>query len=346
MAIDIEQVKRRHPIADVVAARGVALHAQGGRLSGRCPFHEDRAPSLVVYPETRSFYCFGCGAGGDVIDFVRRADDVGFREAIDRLGGRPEQPSAPAVRTPAPPRLSLDDRLILSAACELYHETLMRAPEPQRYLRERGVPAWVVRQCRVGYSDGRQLVPYLRRRRLSLKRAEELGLLFARGSETMAGRVVVPELRGAYCGWMVGRALDDRDPRRYRGLSLPRPLLGYERVRGRPRVFLTEGPFDYLTLTGWGLPACALLGTQPGERTLQVLAHVRSIVLVLDSDDAGQQAAARLSAALRGRAHVLELPPDVKDVSALGTERGGRERFFEVLNASERRVRDAQAAAG
>ena len=59
---------------------------------------------------------------------------------------------------------------------------------------------------RLGTSDGRRLVPYLKRRRLSLKRAGELGLLFASGDETMPGRLVIPEVRGAHCGWMVGRA--------------------------------------------------------------------------------------------------------------------------------------------
>ena len=82
MTTDIEQVKRTNPIADVIASHGVALRPQGGRLSGRCPFHKDASPSLTVYPETASFYCFGCGTGGDVIDFVRRTGGLGFREAI------------------------------------------------------------------------------------------------------------------------------------------------------------------------------------------------------------------------------------------------------------------------
>ena len=87
MTTDIEQVKRTNPIADVIASHGVALRPQGGRLSGRCPFHKDASPSLTVYPETASFYCFGCGTGGDVVDFVRRTGGLGFREAIQQLGG-------------------------------------------------------------------------------------------------------------------------------------------------------------------------------------------------------------------------------------------------------------------
>ena len=343
--IDIDQLKRRNPITEVVRRHGVELRGQGKRLTGRCPFHDDRTPSLCVYPETESFHCFGCGAAGDVIDFIRRTEGLSFREAVVRLGGGAV--GAAAGRAPAPPGqarpsheseqvpvLSLDDRLILTAACELYHETLLETPAALRYLDERGVQPWVAKRCRLGTSDGRRLVPYLKRRRLSLKRAGELGLLFASGDEAMAGRLVIPELRGAHCGWMVGRAPDGAGGPKYRGLSLPKPLLGYE--RGRRRLFLTEGPFDWLTLTGWGLPACALLGTQPGRGVLRLLERARSVVLVMDNDEAGRGAAQRLSAELGGRARVLELPAGVKDVSELGARPGGRDTFFRLLGAERR----------
>jgi len=349
--IDPEQVKRRHPIAAVVEQHGVSLRGTGRRLVARCPFHEDHAPSFSVYPDTQSFHCFGCGASGDVIDFIRRTEGLGFREAVARLGdgtagganASPRRAEAPG-QTEKPRRLSLDDRLMLTAACELYHDTLLRTPGVLQYLETRGIPAWAARQCQLGYSDGRLLVSYLRRRRLSLKRARELGLLFRSDDETMAGRVVIPELRGAHCGWMVGRVLDGRRQPKYRGLSLPRPLLGYERTRGHSRVFLTEGPFDWLTLVGWGLPACALLGTQPGRDTLRLLGRARAVVLVLDSDQAGREANAHFATALGERARVLDLPEGVKDVNELGAQPGGRDTFFRLLAEAMGRQRDAAPA--
>ena len=75
---DTDAIRRDHPIGDVVAASGLQLRPMGGRLTGVCPFHGDTRPSFVVYPATRSYYCFGCGAGGDVIDFVARRNKVGF----------------------------------------------------------------------------------------------------------------------------------------------------------------------------------------------------------------------------------------------------------------------------
>ena len=85
MVYDVDSIKQRNPIADVIAAHGVALRESGAHLVGLCPFHKDEHPSFAVYPETRSFYCFGCNAGGDVIDFVRRADNLSFRDALERL---------------------------------------------------------------------------------------------------------------------------------------------------------------------------------------------------------------------------------------------------------------------
>ena len=334
---EVAEVKRRHPIEEVIAGHGVELRPQGGRLAGRCPFHDDRSPSLVVYPETRSYYCFGCGAGGDAIDFVRRAGGLGFREALARLGEAPASaPGGPAApprqrRRPVPPPLSLDDRLMLTAACELYHEALRETPQALRYLEERGIPPWLVRARRLGVSDGSRLVPYLKRRRLSLRRARELGLLFESGDEAMSGRVVIPDLRGAHCGWMVGRALSGESSPKYRALSLPRPLLGLDR-RWR-RVFLTEGPFDWLTLAAWGLPACALLGTHAGGNVLRLLDRARSVVLVMDNDDPGREAAARLRETLGDRARVLELPEGASDVNELAMQSGGREAFFRLLDA-------------
>ncbi len=346
MATDTERFKQGNPIADVVEQHGVELRRSGGRLSGRCPFHEDGSPSLVVYPETRSFYCFGCGAGGDVIDFVRRAEGLGFREALERLdSGTGSDASITKRSAPERRRLSLDDRLILSAACELYHETLLRTSEALHYLEQRGIPPWVVRECRLGFSDGQQLAPYLKRRRLSLKRAQEMGLLFRGDGETMAGRLVVPELRGAHCGWMVGRSLDDGVQPKYRGLSLPKPLLGGERVRRRQRVFVTEGPFDWLTALSWNLPACALLGTQVRAGALRMLDRARSVVFLLDSDQAGRDAAEQLAASIGDRAIVFQLPDGVKDLNELGAQPDGRQTFFHALDAAQAMRRKERADA-
>jgi DNA primase len=371
MVYDIDGIKQRNPIEEVVASHGVELRPSGSHLTGRCPFHQDEHPSLVVYPESRSFYCFGCGAGGDVIDFVRRAAGLSFVDALERLSnhqdGRtpparhvPHAPAEPRNNRPGPDRsaafsaqtgarpgerLSLDDRMILAAACGVFHETLLRTPKALRYLKERGIGTPVVRRCQVGFSDGRSLRRYLQSRRLSLRRATEMGLFWPRHGrgETMAGRIVVPELRWGQCIWLLGRALDsearlvrdDRQPK-YRGLSLPKPVLGYERVRGRPRVLVTEGAFDYLTGVSWGLPICALLGTLVGAQRLAFLERARRVLIVFDNDEPGRQAAAELAERLGPHARIVHLPEGVKDLNDLARGEDARGTFVRLLKEADR----------
>ncbi len=97
---DLDALKRRNPIAQVIGSHGVRLRPHGRRLTGRCPFHNDGRPSLVVYPATQSYFCFGCGAGGDVIDFLRRAEGLDFKQALTRLDGLRPAP-APVSDRPA-----------------------------------------------------------------------------------------------------------------------------------------------------------------------------------------------------------------------------------------------------
>ena len=335
MVYDIDSIKQRNSIAHVVAAHGVVLRESGTHLVGLCPFHQDEHPSFAVYPETRSFYCFGCNVGGDVIDFVRRANKLSFRDALERLSnGQPPQPSNPPRSEP----LSLDDRMILTAATAVYHETLLHAPKALKYLEDRGIGQPVVRRCRLGYSDGRSLRPYLQRHRLSIKRATEMGLFWPKGArgETMAGRIVIPELRTGQCIWMLGRGLDEERQPKYRGLSLPKPILGYERVRGRSRVFVTEGTFDYLTGVAWGLSMCALLGTQVRAERLSFLQRTRKVLIVFDNDVPGREAATNLRRSLGARARVITLPAGIKDLSDLASVPHGRATFFQLVKDADR----------
>lgn len=342
---DIQGVKERNPIEEVISRHGIVLLRSGSRMTGRCPFHDDKNPSLVVYPETRSFYCFGCSASGDVIDFVRRMDGLGFRAALERLNGdglptnfHANGNRPPAERHPPHTRLSLDDRMILTAASAVYHDLLWQSPRALAYLESRGIGPATIRRCRLGYSDGHVFSRYLQRHRLSIKRARAMGLLWKDGRERMAGRVVVPEMRGDQCIWMVGRALTDDGNPKYRGLSLPKPLLGYDRVRGRKRVYLTEGTLDYVTGVGWNLPICGLQGIKLRPDRLAFLEKAGSVLIVLDNDEAGDQATAFFSELLGSRAVFIRLPDGVKDLNLLGQMPDGRETFFRLVREAELEV--------
>jgi DNA primase catalytic core len=368
---DAAALKRDRPLVGVLEAGGVRLRpGTAGTFWALCPFHAETQASFFVDvrdPDDQHFHCFGaCGAHGDVITFVRLRERVGFAEACARLAG-----AAPPGRPPAPPgaadsrvrspgaarrarrwdRLSLDEQVVLSTACAVYQHALWRAPAVLAYLRGRGLPDWVIRQCGLGYADGHSLEAYLRRRS-GLLMAQELGLLRApsRGDgarplrEFFAGRVVVPELRGGHAIWFIGRRLAD-DGARAKYVALPgeRPVLGYDRAAGRREVFLCEGVFDYLTAVAWRLPACSPCGTAlPAER-LGFLAGTRAVYGVLDGDDAGRAAAERFGTQLGGRFLPVRLP-DGCDLNDLGRGPQGRAQFFRLLTAARLSGRPAPPA--
>jgi len=339
---DVLSIRRANPIEDVVCRFGVELRPVGRRLVGSCPFHRDGRPSLAVYPDNDSYFCFGCGAGGDVIDFVARQHSVGFKEAAATLAGQPE---ARRGREPVPPKivrlanrrqtdpLTRAEADVIDAAASFYHYALRRSRETRAYLAARGIDPNTARRCRLGLGC-HGLADHLRRRELSLAAARRVGLL-AGDEDSMLGRIVIPDLRGGRAAWLTGRALGLGGPR-YLNLRLPTPLLGLGLVCGAD-VVVTEGPFDWLTAVQWGLPAVALLGTHVSRSTERALMRFRRVYLALDADEAGRRAAARLMSALGPRAIAVELPPGVHDLNDLGRSPAGAEAFQRCLEHATHR---------
>jgi len=333
---DVLSIRRANPIEEMIVRSGVTLRPAGRRLAGACPFHADDRPSLVVYPHNESYFCFGCGAGGDVIDFVARLHGVGFREAAAMLSvpSTQHKDSRSQSRTLVSIASRNEDELltesegaVVESAAAFYHDALWRSREALTYLETRGIDRNTARRCRLGFGHP-GLAEYFRRRRLSLAAAQRVGLL-AGDTETMLGRIVVPDLRGGKATWLTGRALRQGTPR-YLNLRLPKPLLGLGLVRS-DEVVVTEGPFDWLTAVRWGLPAVALLGTHVSRQAAQALARFRRVYLALDADEAGQSAASQIAADLRGRGVIVDLPRGIHDLNDLGRLPDGREAFQRCL---------------
>ena len=334
---DIEAIRAAHPIAHAVSGAGVELRRSGRRLVGLCPFHEDRTPSLMVYEETGSYFCFGCDAGGDVFDFVGRLRGTAFRETAALLagsagGGRPPPAAAPpSLRRPIR-AAAADEAAVIEAAASLYTGQYGRGREARSYLRGRGIDDGVAAGMRVGFAGG-GLARHLEHSRLGLDTARGLGLLTG-DRDTLSGRIVVPDLdaRGL-ATWLTARSLDGREPR-YLNLRLPSPLLGLEQVRraAASAVVVTEGPFDWLTLCAWRLPGVALLGTHVSREVLATLRSLGRVYLALDADDPGGLATARLASALKTKATVVPLPGGAHDISELARRRDGRAAFLRSLH--------------
>ena len=131
--VDIPALKARHPLGDTVEASGVRLRGRGRVRQGVCPFHDEVEGSFTVYGDSERFYCFGCGEGGDVLDFVRRVENLSLPEAIARLDGSPGLAPRAAVRPagarrPKSAALPPRDPALLTAAARFYAGRLRRQP--------------------------------------------------------------------------------------------------------------------------------------------------------------------------------------------------------------------------
>ena len=218
--VDIPALKARHPLGDTVEASGVRLRGRGRVRQGVCPFHDEVEGSFTVYADSERFYCFGCGEGGDVLDFIRRSENLSLPEAIARLDGSPGlAPRAahrPArTRRPTSAALPPRDPTLLTAAARFYAGRLRRSSEAREYLASRGVGPVAAARLGLGYSPGSGLRLALEALGFSADRVRDSGLFMERGAERFAGMVVVPDpvsstgqATGGLVRWLVGRALN------------------------------------------------------------------------------------------------------------------------------------------
>ena len=298
-----------------------------------------------MYADSERFYCFGCGEGGDVLDFVQKAEGLTLPEAIARLDGSPGLAPRAAIRPagtrrPRSAALPPRDPALLTAAARFYAGGLRRHSEAREYLASRGVGPVAAARLGLGYAPGSGLRQALESLGFSEKRIRDSGLFMERGSERFAGMVVVPDASGGLVRWLAGRAVaSDRTPR-FQSLPGPKPVLGLGRLGPAPPwAVLAEGLFDWLALTGWGLPAVAALGTQGVERVASALRGYPRVFLAFDGDDAGREAAERLLTLLGRRAAAVTLPQGVGDVSELAALPHGRAAFLRLLSMAARSAR-------
>ena len=344
-SVDIPTLKARHPLGDIVEASGVRLSGRGRVRQGVCPFHDEAEGSFTVYEDSQRFWCFGCGSGGDVLDFIQRSEGLSLPEAIARLDGSPGlAPRAahrPArTRRPASAALAPRDPALMTAAARFYAGRLRRSTEAREYLASRGVGPVAADRLSLGYSPGGGLRQALESLGFSGKRIRDSGLFMERGSERFAGMVVVPDPAGGLVHWLKGRALDSFARPRFQALPGPKPVLGLGRFGPAPPwVVVAEGLFDWLLLTGWGLSACAALGTQGVERIASALRGCPRVFLAFDADDAGREATDGLLTLLGRRAAAVTLPEGIGDVGELAALPHGRSIFLRLLSLAARSAR-------
>ncbi|MFZ5775934.1 MAG: DNA primase [Thermodesulfobacteriota bacterium] len=330
----VQRVKEAADIAGVVGEH-VSLKRAGANLKGLCPFHAEKTPSFTVNPARGTYHCFGCGEGGDVINFVMRYHRLSFVEALRDLARRyqvelPEKPLNPGELERARKRDAL--YAVNAKAAELYHAQLLSDPSAQAcrdYLAKRGIPQEIIAEFRLGFAPDNWnfLAPALTRHQLRIETAREAGLLVSRDSggfyDRFRNRVMFPilDLTGRVVAFG-GRILGEGQPKYMNSPESPvfdksRTLFGLyqnrEQIRKAGRCLVVEGNFDLLSLVVHGVRhVAAPLGTALTQHHVRALkGYAGEVILLFDGDQAGLKAAMRavpLFLAEQVAARVVVLP--------------------------------------
>ncbi len=347
----LEELKYRSDIEQIVSPY-TNLKRAGRNLTGLCPFHSEKTPSFVVYPENNSFYCFGCGAGGDIITFVRMAEHLEYTEAVrflaDRAGMKlPEEADDPLSR--------LKTRVLEAnrEAARFYHETLISAEGRAGldYLRGRGLSDRTIRRFGLGFAPDRwdALRNRLREKGFSDDELVAASLL-RRGQrggsfDQFRNRVIFPiiDLRGSVIAFG-GRIMGEGRPKYLNSPDTPvfkksRGLfaLNLAKATAQPRLILCEGYMDAIAVHQAGFDnAVATLGTALTDEQARLISqYTGEVVIAYDSDEAGQKAtrrAAGLFAKTGVRVRVLTMA-GAKDPDEY-LKKYGQQRFARLLDES------------
>ncbi len=318
---DIDEVKARVNIADVVGER-VALKPAGvGSMKGLCPFHDERSPSFHVRPQVGYYHCFGCGESGDVYSFLRAMDHVSFTEAVERMAARVGYTLHYEDGGAAPETTGRSRLYAANAAAAEYFRGQLLSPEAdtaRRFLGDRGFDAGAAAHFGIGYAPKgwSSLMDHLLGQKFSRDELVQAGLVSQgqRGVyDRFRGRLVWPirDVTGQVIGFGARKLYDDDQGPKY--LNTPEtPIykkaqvlygldLAKRDISREHRVVVVEGYTDVMACHLAGITtAIASCGTAFGSDHITVLRRVMGddsasgeVVFTFDPDAAGQKAALR-----------------------------------------------------
>ncbi len=311
----VDEVLHRTDIEQLIGGY-VSLKRSASNYVGLCPFHSEKSPSFTVFPADNSFYCFGCGVGGNAITFLRRMENLEFEDAVEALARRAgitvkrEAGTERGVRYDRQ-RFYEMNRL----AARFFHKCLYddnpKAREALRYLTEtRGLSSATIKHFGLGFAPDSYtaLTEFLRKAGYTedeliagffAGKSERTGRLF----DSFRNRVMFPiiDVSGNVIAFG-GRVMDDSMPKYKNSSDTPvfkksRNLfaLNYARKHCADRILLCEGYMDVIALHAAGFPfAVATLGTAITPDQARMLTHyTKKVILSYDSDEAGQKATMR-----------------------------------------------------
>lgn len=350
----IEEIKERNDIEEVIS-RYVNLKRAGSNFSGSCPFHSERTPSFTVFPATQSYYCFGCGAGGDAVSFLMNIENLSYIEALTVLAERAGV-KLPTDGSFEPTGVSRNRVFEMNKeAARFYRERLFdekTGAAAREYLIRRGLSSSIIKRFGLGFApEGFEMSNTLRKKGYTneelvagflCKLSERTG----RPYDMFRGRVMFPIIDTS--GRVVafgGRIMGDGEPKYLNSSDTPvfkksKTLyaLNYAKEHCSEELILCEGYMDVIALHNAGVEnAVATLGTALTPDQARLMAkHTKRVIICYDSDEAGKRAATRAIEIL------TETGLDVRILRLKGAKdpdefikKYGVDKFRDALNGSD-----------
>ena len=346
----IEELTRRTDIVELVGSY-VQLKRKGRLYGGLCPFHSEKSPSFYVYPDTQSFYCFGCGAGGDAITFAKKINSIDYPEAVKLLAARAGMPEPQEDDKTG--RLRSRVLSMNKEAARFFHaclnSTVEEARQARAYWRRRGLDDKTIVRFGLGYApnDGQALYQYLRDKGYNQQELDASGLFKRSPSGRIYclfwKRVMTPifDLRGNIIAFG-GRVLDDSKPKY---VNSPETLVYHKsdtvfalqiaKRSASRRFVLCEGYMDVISMQQAGIDTavCACGTALTPDQVRLISEYADEVILSYDSDEAGQKATLRSLELFRNspvKVGVLQIP-GAKDPDEY-IKKYGAERFKALLD--------------
>lgn len=309
----LTELRFKNDIEQTISAY-TQLKRRGKNLVGLCPFHNEKTPSFTVYPDSQSFYCYGCGVGGEVISFIRKAENLDFTEAVRFLCDRASMvmPTDGYDNSMAERRKRTFE--INKQAARFFNSCLFtdEGRAGLEYYKNRGMKKSTITRFGLGYAPDKwdALLKYMRQKGYSYEELYEANLAYksekdgrVRFFDAFRNRVMVPiiDVRGNVVAFG-GRVLDDSKPKYINSSdtvvykkSLGVFGLNFAKNSGEKSLILVEGYMDAISLHQAGFTnVIACLGTAfTGEMAHLLSRYAQEILLCYDNDEAGQKATTR-----------------------------------------------------
>jgi DNA primase catalytic core len=319
---EVERLKKDISLQRLAEARGIKLTRHGADLIGKCPFHDDKTPSLVITPAKNLWHCLGaCNAGGTVIDWTMRAEGISFRHAVEMLradhlpmASTPIQPvkNGTVRKLPPPVAQDADDRLVMQQVVEFYNETLKQSPEAMKYMASRGLTnSEIIDRFKLGFANrtlGYRLPAKNRAAGAAMRgRLQERGILRESGHEHFNGSLVIPVFNSSgtvveMYGRKITSNLREGTPDH---LYLPGAHAGVwneEAMIASKSIILCESLIDALSFWVAGFrnvtASYGVNGFTKDHRAAFEKHGTERVYIAYDRDEAGDKAAAALAAEL------------------------------------------------